>query len=371
MNFELNDDQRMLTDSVDRLLTLPTEGRWAHFAEMGLLGLPIPDSAGGFGGGGVESMLVMEAIGRTLAPEPYLSAVLLVAGLLAEDERQSARLAQVMAGEARWTIAFSEPQGRYDLADIATSATQDGDNWVLQGRKVAVIDLDPSCRLLVVARTSGRRTDEEGATLFALAVDAPGLEVTYRRTPDGRRSAELTLSSVRVSNADRVGPLDGAMPLLRRAVDRAIAGACAEAVGAMAHLLDITVDYLKTRRQFGQPIGAFQALQHRAADMLVEVELARSMAMYAAGFVDETREIVRRSAIAAAKVQVIQSARFVGQQAIQLHGGIGMSEEHVAGSYFKRLTQFERLLGDEDHFLREIDRCGGIGLGAIPSSEHV
>jgi alkylation response protein AidB-like acyl-CoA dehydrogenase len=371
VTFDLTPDQQLLADAVARLLEQPESGRWARFAEMGLLGLPLPETAGGFGGGGVETMVVMEAMGAALAPEPYLSAVMIAAALLAGDDAQLPRVRAAIAGERRWTLATSEPQSRYYLADVTTTATREGDGWTLAGRKLGVLDWGDDVALLVTARTGGTRRDEGGVTLFAVAVDAPGLCVTPRRALDGLRSAEVELQGVRVGDNDRVGPVGQSMPAIRRVVDRALAGACADAVGAMARLLALTVEHLKVRQQFGRPIGSFQALQHRAADMLVEVEQARSMAMYAAAMADETDPAVRRSAVAAAKVQVVQAARFVGQQAIQLHGGIGMSEEHVAGAYFRRLTRFERLFGDEDHFLGEIDRCGGIGRDTLTSREPV
>lgn len=364
MTIDSTDEHRMLADAVARLLQALGRDRWADFAEMGLIGLTVGESAGGFGGGGAEAMIVAEALGATLAPEPFLSAAIVAASLLATDPRQAERLAALLDGRRRWTAALYEPHSRWALDDIATVAVRDGAGWRLDGRKLAVLDADADVGLLVSARTGAAGGGEEGVTLFVVAADAPGVSATWRRTIDGRRSAEFAFDGTRVADADRIGEPGAAMPQVRRAVDRAIAVACADAVGAMTRALDLTVDYLRTRQQFGQPIGRFQAVQHRAADMLVELEQARSMAMYAASMFDVDAPRVRRSAMAAAKIQVGQAARFVGQQAVQLHGGIGMSEEHPIGGVFKRLTHFERLFGDDDHFLREIDRCGGIGWDA-------
>ncbi len=359
MNFELTSEQQLLAQSVGQVLERASgPDRWAQFAAMGLLGLPYPQQLGGFDGGGTEAMIVMQAIGRTLAVEPYLSCVLLagVAVLESKDSHHESLIGGLVAGKTKLTLAHTEPQSRYDLADVLATARRDGDGWILNGTKVAVLDAASADTLLVSAR-AGR---EDGVTLFLVPREMPGLAVQLRIGPDGRSAGDFTLTDVRIPDSARVGPVGDGIRIVRIAVDRAIAGACAEAVGAMERLLDITVGYLKTRKQFGAPIGSFQALQHRAADMLVELEQARSMAMYAALMVSESDPRARRSAIAAAKVQITGAARFIGQQAIQLHGGIGMSEEYPAGRYFKRLTLFERLFGDDNHFLREIDRCGGI-----------
>jgi alkylation response protein AidB-like acyl-CoA dehydrogenase len=369
MNFELGPEQSLLAESVGKLLdrTAGTarpaaSDRWTQFADMGLLGLPYPLRLGGFDGAGPEAMIVMQAIGRSLAVEPYLSCILLagMAVVQSEDSHHEPLISRLIGGTCKLTLAHTEPQSRYELNDVATTARRDGDGWILSGSKIAVLDAAGADMLLVSARTAGDRCDEHGATLFLVRRNAPRLSLQLRAGPDGRSSGACTLDAVLVSDDHRVGSDGDAIRIIRMAVDRAIAGACAEAVGAMERVLDMTVDYLKTRRQFGTTIGSFQALQHRAADMLVELEQARSMAMYAALMVAEPDSRARRAAIAAAKVQVSAAARFVGQQAIQLHGGIGMSEECPVGGYFKRLTLFERLFGDESHFLREIDRCGGI-----------
>jgi alkylation response protein AidB-like acyl-CoA dehydrogenase len=357
MQFELDAEQEMLARSVEQLLARSHgQDRWAQFAGMGLLGLPFPEHVGGFNGGGTEAMIVMEAIGRSLADEPYLSCVLLAGTALLEGGRTDLA-GPVIAGERKLTLAHTEPQSRYDLADVASTARREGSGWVLDGEKIAVLDAAGADLLLVSARGVSARVDgDRGVTLFVVARDNPEVSIELRTGPDGRSAGNVTLGGVRVPDSARVGAEGDGLRIVRAAVDKAIAGACAEAVGAMARLLDITVEHLKTRKQFAAPLGSFQALQHRAADMLCELELARSMAMYAALMSSAPDPRARRSAIAAAKVQISAAARFVGQQAIQLHGGMGMSEEYPAGRYFKRLTLFERLFGDENHFLREIDR---------------
>lgn len=354
MRFELDAEQELLARSVEQLLGRSTgQDRWAAFAGMGLLALPFPERLGGLNGGGVEAMIVMETIGRSLADEPYLSCVLLSGTALQEGGRDDL-VGRLIAGECKLTLAHTEQQSRYDLADVASTARRDGDGWVLNGSKIAVLDAAGADTLLVSALDV--RDTRDGVTLFVVACDTPGVSVELRTGPDGRSAGNVSMTGVHVSESARVGSVGDGVRIVRAAVDKAIAGACAEAVGAMARLLDMTVEHLKTRKQFGVPIGSFQALQHRAADMLCELELARSMAMYAALMASDPDSCARRSAISAAKLQVSAAARFVGQQAIQLHGGMGMSEEYPAGRYFKRLTLFERLFGDENHFMREIDR---------------
>jgi alkylation response protein AidB-like acyl-CoA dehydrogenase len=352
MQFELDADQELLARSVEQILTRSSgRDRWAELTAAGILG-------------GTEAMIVMEAIGRVLADEPYLSCVLLAGNALLEAGGHDELLGRLTAGECKLTLAHSEPQSWYDLAHVVSTSRKDGESWILNGVKIAVLDAASADVLLVSACAADERgavdrglarADGRGVTLFAVDRGAPGISVELRTGPDGRSAGNFTLRDIRVPDSARVGAVGDGVRIVRAAVDKAIAGACAEAVGAMSRLLDITIEHLKTRKQFGAPIGSFQALQHRAADMLCELEQARSMALYAALMCSDPDTRVRRSAIAAAKIQVSAAARFVGQQAIQLHGGMGMSEEYPAGRYFKRLTLFERLFGDENHFLRQID----------------
>jgi pimeloyl-CoA dehydrogenase small subunit len=372
MDFDLTDEQRMLADSVNRFVAdryADFEKRsayraepagyaaanWSSMAEMGLLALPLPEDQGGFGGGPVETMLVMEAFGRGLVVEPYLATVVLGLGLLRRAGADPALLEEVAAGGATLAFAHQERQARHDLHDIATTARRDGGGWVLDGAKGVVLHGDSATRLIVSARIAGARRDRAGIGLFLLDAGASGITRRGYATQDGLRAAEVVLEA-----APATLLVEEALPLIERVADEAIAALCAEAVGAMETLRDLTVDYLKTRQQFGRAIGEFQALQHRAADMLVATEQARSMAMYAAMMVQEPDAAARATALSAAKALVGRLADQVGKEAIQLHGGIAMTEEYKAGHYFKRLEMVVALFGDVDHHLRRVVAAGGL-----------
>lgn len=372
MDFDLTDEQRLLADSVNRLVSdrygdfearqaYRAEPRgyaaanWSAMAEMGLLALTLPEEQGGFGGGPVETMLVMEAFGRGLVVEPYLASIVLGLGLLRRVGGDAALVEQVAAGEATLAFAHQERQARHDLHDIATAARRQGDDWVLDGAKGVVLHGDSADRLLVSARIAGARRDRAGIGLFLLDPAAPGVARRGYATQDGLRAAEIVLEGARATLL-----AEDALPLVELVADEAIAALCAEAVGAMETLRDLTVDYLKTRQQFGQPIGNFQALQHRAADMLVATEQARSMTMYAAMMVQQPDAAARGTALSAAKALVGRLADQLGKEAIQLHGGIAMTEEYKAGHYFKRLAMLGVLLGDVDHHLRRVVAAGGL-----------
>ena len=370
MDFDLSDEQRLLKDSVDRLVddhygdftrrqayAREPQGfsarLWGTYAELGLLGLPFAEDEGGSGGGPVETMIVMEAFGRGLVLEPYLASVILGGGLLRAGGQVSL-VADVIAGTARLAFAHVERQARYDPHDVATAARRVDGGWVIEGDKCIVLHGDSATHLVVSARTSGGRREAAGLTLFLVDAAQAGVSRRGYPTQDGLRAADISCAQVRVGADAVIGTVDGAAPLIDAVVDAALAALCAEAVGAMAALQALTVDYLKQRRQFGTTIGSFQVLQHRAVDMLIAVEQARSMAMYAAMMLSETDPNTRRAAIASAKVQVNRSSRSVGQEAIQLHGGIGMTMEYKAGHYFKRLAMIETLFGDTEHHLRVV-----------------
>ena len=372
MDFDLTDEQRMLAESVNRLVADRygdfekrkayraephghSPANWAAMAEMGLLGLPLAEDQGGFGGGPVETMLVMEAFGRGLVVEPYLATVVLGLGLLRRAGGDADLLAQVAAGEAALAFAHQERQARHDLHDIATTARRVGEAWVLDGAKGVVLHGDGADRILVSARIAGARRDRAGIGLFLLDPAAPGVTRRGYATQDGLRAAEIVLEA-----APATLLREDALPLIEQVVDEAIAALCAEALGAMDALRDLTVDYLKTRQQFGRAIGEFQALQHRAADMLVATEQARSMTMYAAMMVQVPDAAARGVALSAAKALVGRLADQLGKDAIQLHGGIAMTEEYKAGHYFKRLAMLGVLLGDVDHHLRRVVAAGGL-----------
>ncbi len=381
MDFDLNDEQRQLKDSVERLLADSygdlaqrqgyqkepkgySQRLWQQYADLGLLAVPFAEQHGGLGQGLTETMLIAEAFGRALAIEPYLATVVLAGGALrhAGNEALQGELVPAIA-EGRLTLALAhqERQARYDLADTATTARADGKGgYTLEGEKCVVLHGDSADKLIVAARVSGGRAERSGIGLFVVAADANGVTRRGYATQDGMRAADVTLSAVRVGpEAVLAGP-DTGLAVLERVVDEAIAALSAEAVGAMAALHELTVEYLKTRKQFGVPIASFQVLQHKSVDMFVALEQARSMAAYATMMAGEPDARERRKAVSAAKVQIGRSARFVGETAIQLHGGIGMTMEYKAGHYFKRLTMIDMAYGDADHHLRLLAAAGGL-----------
>src|SRR5262252_7063915 len=379
MDFALNDEQRLLRESIERLLAEHydfearkryaqepsgfSEELWRRYAELGLLALPFAESDGGIGAGPVETMIVMEALGRALALEPYFATVVLGGGFLrlgASAATRAALIPKIASGEVKLAFAHAERQARYDLGDIETSAREDGTSFVLDGAKSLVLSGDAADKLVVSARLSGGRRERDGIALFLVDAAADGVTRRGYPTVDGLRAAEVTLSRVRVASDAVIGEPGHAFALIERVVDGAIAALAAEAVGAMSAMHELTVDYLKTRKQFGVPIGNFQVLQHRAAEMLMALEQARSMALLATMMAQEPDPIERRRAIAAAKVQIGRPGRFVGQQAIQLHGGIGMTMEYKVGHYFKRVTTIDAMFGDADHHLAELARLGGL-----------
>ena len=272
-------------------------------------------------------------------------------GLAAANAMQSAILPKIASGETLLAFAHAERQSRYDLADVAMTARKDGSHFILDGEKTLVLNGDSADQLIVSARLSGSRRDPSGIGLFLVDAAADGVARRGYPSIDGRRAAEISFSGVRVAADAAIGEPGDAFALIERVTDHAIAALCAEAVGAMDALHESTVEYLKSRKQFGVPIGNFQVLQHRAADMLIALEQARSMALFAAMMADDADPAARRQALSAAKVQIGRSGRFIGQQAIQLHGGIGMTMEYSAGHYFKRLTAIDTLFGDADHHL--------------------
>jgi len=373
MDFDLNEEQRLLADNVARLMkdrygfesrkayrAAPlafSEELWSQYAELGLLGVPFAEEDGGFGGGAVETMLIMEAFGRALALEPYLATVVLAGGLLrraASAEQRAALIPEIAAGELRLAFAHGERQSGWDRFDVASSARKDGAGYRLNGEKGLVLHGDSAHKLIVSARSAGGRRERGGLGLFLVDASAPGIARRGYPTQDGLRAAEITLTDVRVEAHDVIGDPEGAAPAIERVIDEAIAALCAEAVGAMSEALEITVDYLKTRKQFGVPIGSFQALQHRAADMVVALEQARSMTMLATMMAAEGDAAERTKAISAAKAQIGRSARFVGQEATQLHGGIAMTFEYKLGHLFKRMTTIDMTFGDVDAHLRRL-----------------
>jgi pimeloyl-CoA dehydrogenase small subunit len=370
MNLEPSDEQRLLKESLARLLAdrygfeqrrahaAAPEGwsraLWAAYAELGVLGLPFAEADGGFGGGAAELLLVAEAFGGALVLEPWVATLLLGGGCLRHgaDAALRARLVPgIVAGDTLLAFAQVEPQARHDLFDVLTRATRDGDAWRLDGRKGVVVHGDCADWLCVTARTGGERRDRQGIGVFLVEAVQPGVARRGYTTLDGLRAAEVTLSGAR---GVALGDAADGLPLIERVVEEAIAALAAEAVGAMDAALKLTLDYLRTRRQFGRAIGEFQVVQHRAADMLTALEQARSMALHAGMLVEDGDAEARRRGMAAVKVQIGRSARFVAQQAIQLHGGIGMTMEYAIGHYARRLTAIDLLFGDAEHHLRRL-----------------
>jgi len=373
MDFDLTEEQRLLRDSVERLLAdhygfdkrrsylaQPegwSRGLWAQYAELGLLGLPFPEDYGGFGGGPIEVMLVMEAFGRVLALEPYLATVVLggtAVRLAGGEEQKASMLPQIAEGELILAFAHGERQSRYDLTDVLTTAKPKGSGWVLDGAKSVVLHGDSAQRLILSARNSGERDDPDGITLFLVNAASNGVARRAYPMRDGTRAAEISLSGVEVGEEDVLGEVGAGFPVIERVVEAGIAATAAEAVGAMETMQAMTLEYLKTRQQFGRPIGQNQVLQHRATEMLMELERGRSMAMLAAMMVEEPDPAERAHNIAMAKVGVGQASKFVSQNAIQLHGGIGMTEEYAVGHYFRRCMVIEHTFGDTAHHLSRL-----------------
>ena len=373
MDFDLTDEQRLLSDSVTRLLAdrYGFEARkgylkqpagwsaelWAQYAELGLLGLPFAEEHGGFGGGPVEVMLVMQELGRVLALEPYLATVVLggtALKLAGSAAQQAALLPAVADGSLKLGFAHAERGARYDLADVQTTAKRGGGGWVLDGAKSVVLHGDSADKLIVSARTAGERDDPAGITLFVVDAAAPGLARRGYTLRDETRAAEISLSNVAVSEADVLGTPGAGLPVIERVVEAGIAAMGAEAVGAMEAMQAMTLEYSRTREQFGRPIGQNQVVQHRLSDMLMSLEQGRSMAMLATVSVEEPDAAERARMIAMAKVGYGQAARFVSQQAIQLHGGIGMTEEYAVGHYFRRCLLIEHSFGDTAYHLARL-----------------
>ncbi len=379
MDFDLTDEQGQLKDSVGRLLKerydfesrraimaeAPGFSRemWASYADIGLLGLRFSSADGGFDGGAADVMLVSELMGGALALEPWLATVVLGGGFMrhgASDAQRAQLLPGVIEGKTLLAFAHTEVQSRYDLTDCQTSAMPHAGGWVLQGDKRVVLHGEAADVLFVTARTADSRMDPGGIGVFLVPAATDGITRRGYVASDGTQAADILFDNVQVQpNALLGSPGDG-LELAERVVDEAIAALAAEAVGAMQAALGLTLDYLRTRKQFGRAIGTFQALQHRTADMMVAIEGARSMAMLAAMVAGENDAVARRRQMRAVKIEIGRAARFVGQQAIQLHGGIGMTMEYAVGHYFKRLTAIDTQFGDVDHHLGVLAAEGGL-----------
>ncbi|MDB5797239.1 MAG: pimeloyl-CoA dehydrogenase small subunit [Paucimonas sp.] len=323
---------------------------WSTLAELGMTALPVPEEQGGFNGTAVDMLVVMQELGRALVVEPYLATVM-GSRFLKLAGGQDALLERVASGELKLACALYEKQSRYDLADIATSATKAGDGYLLNGSKSVVVHGGQAGMLVVSARTSGEPRSRDGISLFLVPANGAGVSIRDYRTIDGQRAADITFADVKLAATAILGTAGAGWELLEAGADYGAVLLCAEAVGAMEALNAATLDYLKTRQQFGVPIGKFQALQHRMVDMFIQQEQARSITTLAAVRVDSQDPAERRRNVSAAKARVGQALKFVGQQAVQLHGGMGVTDELPASHYFKRLSMIELTLGDTDHHL--------------------
>ncbi|TFF21949.1 pimeloyl-CoA dehydrogenase small subunit [Jiella endophytica] len=379
MDFELSEEQSLIKDSVTRLLRAEygfeqrekhraepigfSETIWQSFAELGLLAIPFAEEDGGLGAGPVETMIVMEAFGRALVVEPYLASVVMAGAALrhaASPEQRADLVPGLVDGSSRLALAFAERDTRYDLSRIAMAATRDGEGYRLSGEKTLVLHGDSATGFIVAARTAGAPGETAGLGLFHVPADAEGLSRRGYPTQDGMRAAELNFAKVLVPAGSVLGDPEGALETLMRIEAETIAALCAEAVGSMERMVELTTAYIKERKQFGVPIAAFQALQHRAAEMYIALEQARSMMFFAAMNAGEDDAAARRAAISAAKVQIGRSGRFVGQSAVQLHGGVGVTMEYEIAHHFKRQAMIDLFLGDADHHLAVVAREGGL-----------
>jgi alkylation response protein AidB-like acyl-CoA dehydrogenase len=371
MNFEFSDEQQQLHDTVNRYLSDQytfekfrainasaagwDKAAWAGLANLGVLALNVPAAQGGLGFGPLETLSVMGACGRSLLLEPFLSSAVIATAALrafADDSAAAELLTRMASGDAIAVLGHYEPDSRYETQWLTTRAQKSADSYRLDGHKAVVLHAGAADTLLISARTSGDPQDARGVSLFRVPRDSEGLTLDVYPTIDGQRAADVYLKDVSVPLSARLGADGAALPAIDAALDIGLAALCAEAVGVMQALVDATVAYVQSRQQFGVAIGRFQALQHRVADMLIHLEQARSMSYLAALRCGDDNVTERRRALSAAKAVVGQSCRFVGQQAVQLHGGMGMTEELIVSHWFKRLTAAELMFGDSDTHLQ-------------------
>ena len=370
MDFNFTEEQEMVRDGLSRLVreqydietrrgVIESESGWrpeiwAQLAELGLLGMPFSEQDGGFGGGAIDAMVVMEEFGKGLVVEPFVPTVVCSGGFLKHagtDAQKAEHIGGIIDGSRVYAFAYAEPQGRYDYADLEVTAKKDGSGYVLSGHKAVVVGAPWATHLVVTARTSGDRRDREGISVFIVEKSASGVVTRDYPTVDGRQASEVYLENVSVPAEALLGEEGAGLPLIERVTDEAIAAQCAEACGAMKVAHAMTVEYSRQRKQFGVPIGSFQVLQHRMVDMFTEYEQAVSMTYLATLKLGES-ETERKRAVSAAKVRVGQAAHFIGQEAIQIHGGMGMTDELAIGHYFKRLTIFDSEFGNIDHHMK-------------------
>jgi alkylation response protein AidB-like acyl-CoA dehydrogenase len=370
VDFNFTETQDMVRDGLSRLVREEYEWEkrgeviasdagwrpeiWAQLAELGILGMPFSEEDGGFGGGAVDAMVVMEEFGKGLVVEPFVPTVVCAGGFLKHAgtaAQKDEHLGGIVAGSSLFAFAYAEPRGRFDYANLETTAKKDGSGYVINGHKAVVIGAPWATHLIVSARTGGAQADKDGVSLFIVEKGADGVVTRDYPTVDGRRASEVYFENVAVPAEALIGEEGAALPLIERVTDEAIAAQCAEACGAMKVAHTLTVDYSRTRKQFGVPIGSFQVLQHRMVDMYTEYEQSVSMT-YLATLKLEAEAKERQLAVSSAKVRVGQAAHHIGQEAIQIHGGMGMTDEMQIGHYFKRLTIFDAEFGNVDHHMK-------------------
>jgi alkylation response protein AidB-like acyl-CoA dehydrogenase len=390
MNFQHTDDRRMLADTLDRYIAerygfearqriaASAEGysadQWRQFAELGAIGALFDEAHGGYGGGGFDLAVVFESLGRGLVVEPFLGSAVLAGSAIAHggNDEQRALIEQLIDGSTIAAFAHGEAETGYSLTQVATTARRAAEGWVIDGAKAVVAQGEAASLFVVSARTSGDAADPlatGGLSLFLVPADSPGVTVRGQPAIDGGRVADLTLTGVTLTGDALLGTEGEAFATLEYAIGRGVLALCAEALGAMDVARKATLEYLQTRRQFGVPIGSFQALQHRMADMLLEIEQARSAVINAASAVDGGHRIARERALSAAKFTIGRVGTLVAEESIQMHGGIGMTWELPLSHYAKRLVMIDHQLGDEDFHLERYIALGTAGAGAADAAE--
>jgi len=370
VDFNFTEEQEMVRDGLTRMVreqydwetrraAIESEAGWrpevwAQLAELGILGMPFSEADGGFGGGAVDAMVVMEEFGKGLVVEPFVPTVVCAGGFLKHagtDAQKEEHIGAIVDGSRVFAFAYAEPRGRYDYADLQTTAKKDGDGYVLNGHKAVVIGAPWASHLIVTARTSGGQRDHEGVSVFVVDKSAKGVMTQDYETVDGRRASEVYFENVSIPADALIGEEGAGLPLIERVTDEAIAAQCAEACGAMKVAHTMTVEYSRQRKQFGVPIGSFQVLQHRMVDMYTEYEQSVSLT-YLATLRLDSEERERKLAVSAAKVRIGQAAHLIGQEAVQIHGGNGVTDEYAIGHYFKRLAIFDSEFGNIDHHMK-------------------
>ena len=367
MSFTFTEDQKLLSESADRFVLddynfetrrkiIGQDGgfdrdNWEKFAELGWLALPIAEEYGGLGGSTVDTAVLLESFGRGLVVEPYQSCIVLSAGLLqvaGNEEQKRQHLPSIAEGKTLLSFAHIEPTSRFNLCHIRTTATKQGDCFVVDGEKAIVHNAETADYFILSTRTEGDINDENGITLFLVPSNSSGIEMRSYPTIDGLRASEISFNSVKVDKQNVLGELNKAAESIQQVVDRACVLLCAEAAGAMDTAVRLTVDYIKNREQFGQAIGSFQVLQHRAVEMLGAKDFSRALTYRAAGAIDQSNASERMRAVSAAKVEMGRSGKLIGQEGIQLHGGMGMTDDMPIGHFFKRLTMIDAIFGNVD-----------------------